>query len=542
MFSTVRFRILFFAGLCLLALAGLAALSWSIILKAETASNNLIQYQLKETWLLSDLAQDHRRLQDLAYKTKGQLLLWSEITPVFTELQESLPSHWQAVANNPQLSAWAEEHQADFDRVTALIERLESKMAEKSYYQVGKVVDFDLVPAMEPMLTAIQQRQQLTREALSSAAQGLLGFLAHQQNFLFIGSALFLIMVVGMTLWLHHTVIRRLLRMELGLSEMARDADLRKTPNLRGKDEVAGVGRAIRCLVEHFGHFIADIRQAATGLSQRSSQLDAEAESLQNTSNDTLRLIGDVNRSMDNIVEQTSSIETAIAQSVATVNDAISANTEAQQGIVSSAQAAEHTVEIINRVGDSITTLTESSTKISKVIDIIADIAEQTNLLALNAAIEAARAGEQGRGFAVVADEVRVLSQRTAESTRDIRQWVGDLTEGVDGVGRQLESMRTAGNQNRSQIIELQAFLEQLQGQFVEMERHSEGISGAIATQRDESGRIGRRAQALKESADSLALCVQNTRSVSDALRQESTSMHQLVDRFKTGDGKAALS
>ncbi|SEG83821.1 methyl-accepting chemotaxis protein [Marinobacterium lutimaris] len=534
MFGTVRFRILFFAALCLLALAGLAALSWSIIVKAETASNNLIEQQLKESWLLSDLGQDHHRLQDLAYKTKGQLLLWDEITPSFTELRESLPQHWQAASDNPGLSEWTNAHQADFERVIALMERMVEGIEAKSYYQIGKVVDFDLVPAMEPMLSAISERQRTNREDLSGAAQGLISFLADQQNFLFIGSGVFLIIVIGMTLWLNRTVIIHLLTMERGLITMERDADLRTTPELKGKDEVANVSQAIRRLVERFRHFIADIQQAATALTERSSQLDAEAESLQSTSGKTLQLINDVNTSMESIIDQTESIETAMGHSLATVNEAIAANTEAQKGMASSARAAENTVEIIAQVGDSITSLTESSGKISQVIDIIAEIAEQTNLLALNAAIEAARAGEHGRGFAVVADEVRVLSQRTADSTRDIRQWVGDLSEGVEGVGRQLDSMRAAGNENRAHITTLHSFLEQLQGRFIEMERHSEGVSSAIATQRDESGRIGRRAQALRESADSLGLCVENTRSVSDALRQESGSMQTLIARFKT--------
>ena len=94
--------------------------------------------------------------------------------------------------------------------------------------------------------------------------------------------------------------------------------------------------------------------------------------------------------------------------------------------------------------------------------------------------------------------------------------------------------MREAGSQNLSHNTALQTFLEQLQGRFVEMERQHEGVAAAIATQRDESGRIGRRAEALRDSADSLAHCVQNTRSVSDALRQESSSMHTLIARFKT--------
>ncbi|QSR34750.1 hypothetical protein CFI10_07030 [Marinobacterium iners] len=124
MLGTVRFRILFFAFLCVLALAGLATLAWSIIIKAEEASNNLIHTSLEETWLLVDLEQDHRKLQDLSYKTKAQLLLWDEIEPTHADLKQALPSHWQRIENNVGLSAWAEAHQAEFDRVMAYLDAM----------------------------------------------------------------------------------------------------------------------------------------------------------------------------------------------------------------------------------------------------------------------------------------------------------------------------------------------------------------------------------------------------------------------------------
>jgi methyl-accepting chemotaxis protein len=534
MLGTVRFRILFFALLCVLALAGLATLAWSIILKAEEASNSLIHTSLEETWLLVDLEQDHRRLQDLSYKTKGQLLLWDEIEPTHADLKQALPRHWQRIENNAGLSEWARTHRADFEKVMAYLDAIAPGISDRSYYRVGQVVDFDLVPALEPMLQAIEERQRTSREGLSSAAQGLLTFLAGQQNYLFGGSVLFLVMVVSMTLWLRHTVILRLQRMERDLAAMDRNSDLTGVPVVDGKDEVAGVNRALSGLVQRFEHFVGDVRAAAGGLTERSAQLDREAETLHSTSTQTRRLIDDVNQSMNNIADQSSAIEAASEQSANTVREALAANAEARQGISSSEQAADHAVSIINRVSESITTLTESSGRISQVISIIADIAEQTNLLALNAAIEAARAGEHGRGFAVVADEVRVLSQRTADSTRDIRQWVEELVAGVGEVEQRLDGMRDAGSRNRAHIKTLRAFLERLQDQFVELENHSAGISEAIATQRDETGRVGRRAQALEESADSLVASVGSAREVSNALRQESDSMRGLIARFKT--------
>jgi methyl-accepting chemotaxis protein len=534
MFATVRTRILFFAFLSVFALAGLATLSWSIILKAEAASETLIRNNLSESWLLADLEQDHRQLQDLAYKIKAQLLLWNEIEAAFSALEASLPAQWNRLAANDGLKNWAEEHRADYERVQALMAGMKDGIGEKSYYRVGQVVDFDLFPAMEPMLTAITARQRKSRDSVSAGADELLAFLSGQQAFLVAGSVSFLLIVVAMTWWLRQSVILRLQGMERDLVAMEENADLTRVPVLRGQDEVAGVAKALGGLVSRFEHFIGDIRSAAGGLDERSGALDSGAESLQAASEKTRSQIRDVSQSMAAIADQASAIGRATDESASTVKAAVAANDEVQHRLTTSEAAAEHTVDVIARVSGSIHALSESTGKIEQVIGVIADIAEQTNLLALNAAIEAARAGEHGRGFAVVADEVRTLSRRTSDSTRDISQWVQDLVSGVSSVDALLDEMREAGISNREHLVALKAHLATLKGQFVVLESHSTEISSAVVLQRDEIGRVGRRSGALDESADFLIQSVEQTRTISEALRQESVSMRQLIARFRT--------
>ncbi|MFB2705051.1 methyl-accepting chemotaxis protein [Marinobacter shengliensis] len=534
MLSTVRARILFFAVLSLIAVTGLAVLSWTIILKAEDASENLMRNNLQDTWVLMDLEQDHRRLQDLAFKIKAQLLLWDEIETEFDYLDTALRDHWKRVQGAERLRNWAVDHQGEFARVLALMGDMGKGIEEKSYYRVGQVVDFQLFPALEPMLEAINQQQAGSRDDVAAGADDLLAFLSGQRVVLLGGSLAFLVVVVAMTLWLRHSVILRLQYMERELMAMEAESDLSRTPEVGGRDEVAGVAGALESLVRRFEGFIGDIRRAAAGLDERSAALDEGAEALQRASEETGQQISDVSASMTSIADQASQIEQATELSAATVRQAVVGNVEVQGGLRNSEQAAEHTVEVIARVSESIHALNDSTGKIEQVIGVIADIAEQTNLLALNAAIEAARAGEHGRGFAVVADEVRTLSRRTAESTSNIRQWVQDLVTGVGSVDGLLAEMREAGELNQSNLLALKTHLERLKNQFDELEQHSDHIRSSIALQHEEIGRVGRRAVSLSAIADTLTENVDNARRVSESLRQESVSMRQLASGFRT--------
>lgn len=533
MLRTVRSRILFFSFLSVFALAALAVLSWSIMTRAESASEALVRENLSESWLLEDLEQGHRRLQDLAYKIKAQLMLWDEIDVEFQALTAALPEHWRSIEDDAGLSEWATENRALFESVLALIESMRPGIEGRSYYRVGQVVDFDLFPALGPMLAAINNRKESSRATIEISSQDLLAFLDAQKIWLLAGSAVFLMSVVLMTLWLRRSVIGRLQLLESGLREMDETSDLSRRPVITGHDEVAGVTRALVGLVSRFELFIGEVRTAAHSINDRSMSLDSQAEGVQASTDTTRRQIHDVSQSMAAIANQASAIDLATENSATTVRDAVAANAVVQEGLRNSEQAAEHTVEVIGRVSRSIQALSESSGKIESVIGVIADIAEQTNLLALNAAIEAARAGEHGRGFAVVADEVRTLSRRTSDSTREIRQWVTDLVTGVSGVEGLLDEMRDAGGMNQRNLDALKNHLERLGSQFTELENRSAEIGNAVAVQREEIDRVGRRSRALDDSSGSLITSVDNTRQISEYLRQESVTMRQLISRFK---------
>jgi methyl-accepting chemotaxis protein len=224
-----------------------------------------------------------------------------------------------------------------------------------------------------------------------------------------------------------------------------------------GTRETARAGQALNALVQKFRAIIADAK--------RSSERIADASRALATASDQ------VTRSSAAQAESASSVAAAVEQASVSVSET-AANASVANEIVGKARAGverrsprwPQTVgnvngiaELIRSLGPERRALDRSSNKIGGIVQVIKEIADQTNLLALNAAIEAARAGEQGRGFAVVADEVRGLAERTGKATQEIASLIGDIQSQIGvtvrrhAAGQRADSGKPrAGRQHRS--------------------------------------------------------------------------------------------
>jgi methyl-accepting chemotaxis protein len=304
------------------------------------------------------------------------------------------------------------------------------------------------------------------------------------------------------------------------------EGDLTRRLAKKSEDEVGELVLWFNTFVEKLQGIIRDLvnnvlplSQLALTLSQISSEADDNIRRQQSASGEVKRAVGEMSDSVE-----------AVAQSAgAAAESARTADEKAQQGlsiVKETVTSIESLARAVDNAGDVIGRLEQDSEKVGMVLDVIKTIADQTNLLALNAAIEAARAGEAGRGFAVVADEVRTLASRTQQSTQEIhaiidqlqsaaRSAVGVIEMGKSQAGESVEKATRAGRR-------LEAIAEVVTSIF----HKNEQIAGATEQQQRVSSHIVDHVNGISAQADNTA---QSSRRMAEASRE----LAQLAGRLE---------
>ncbi|MBI3577995.1 MAG: methyl-accepting chemotaxis protein, partial [Ignavibacteriales bacterium] len=316
-------------------------------------------------------------------------------------------------------------------------------------------------------------------------------------------------------------------------------ADLNSQFNTKRKDELGELQRSFDSFVASMKETLLQVAEATSAVASASSEISTSTEEMaagaQEQTSQTSEIATAVEQMTKTIVENSRNVTQISDGAKLTRKQAEEGGVIVEETVVGMNRIAE----VVNRSAEKVQVLGKSSEQIGEIIGVIDDIADQTNLLALNAAIEAARAGEQGRGFAVVADEVRKLAERTTKATKEIAVMIKQIqTDTKEAVGSMLQ-----GRKEVDEGIQLAGRAKDKLVEIVENVQNAADTMAQVATSTEEqsstSEQIAKNVEAVSAVTQQTASGTQQIARAAEDLNRLTENLQQLVNKFKLSNDAA---
>ncbi len=390
--------------------------------------------------------------------------------------------------------------------------------------QNGEQTSFFLKPIEgTPWLLATALPSHLLTEKTRSVL-GTLGWLQ-----LPLVGFLLLLMVVAL-----RNLMRRLHLLSGNIQSLSSgDADLTRRIEIKGDDEVDRIGVAVNRFIAYLQEMIADLATSSRQISVELEQLKQQSD---HTNGILARHASETDQAVTAITEMSSTADSVAQSANETASFTQAANDHAAHSRRTVDEAAQSVLALVSEVDSAtarVQAMQQDARRINDVLGVIGEIAGQTNLLALNAAIEAARAGEQGRGFAVVADEVRALAGRTQQSTSEINEMLAALQSAVDAAVDAMEKTKGSCQATAERTTRVNSGLDEMADSVNRIHDLSAQIAAAAEEQSAVSGEINQNMVAVRDMVDELVESGVTVSKSTDGLSASNDRLIAMVSRFK---------
>ncbi|WP_285426430.1 methyl-accepting chemotaxis protein [Pseudomonas sp. efr-133-TYG-103a] len=433
----------------------------------------------------------------------------------------------------------APDEQATYDQYVKLLndyrqleERMKSLSSANKLDELTALLNADLQTNSDQMNVVLGKLIEINTQQLNNTNSQA----SQQYSTAFTMVVTLLIIATALTLlfaWLLTNSITRPIASALNAAEEIAEGDLTRTIHVDGTDEA---GRLLAAMLK----MQSKLRDTLQRISGSATQLASAAEELNAVTDESARGLSQQNNEIEQaataVNEMTSAVEEVARNAVSTSEASKNATTSASDG----RDLVQETVSAIERMSGDVQgtatligNLAEESRDIGKVLDVIRGLADQTNLLALNAAIEAARAGEAGRGFAVVADEVRALAHRTQQSTSEIERMIGSIQGGTE---QAVNSMRSSTERAESTLSIAKGAglaLDTINSAVVEINERNLVIASAAEEQAQVAREVDRNLVNIRDLSTQSATGANQTSAASNELSRLAVDLNGMVARFR---------
>ncbi|RMO67037.1 Methyl-accepting chemotaxis protein [Pseudomonas syringae pv. primulae] len=525
-------------GIITVLLIGLGGFSYVQIDQLRTAEQNIEENSLPSIQVVDDIqiALLHARLESIRMLASTDPAVHSTAEAKAREAIEALRSSSEFYRKNlisgaTDLAQFEDANSkmgAYIDGVKQII-AMDSSDHEKAL-SFANAEQVQRATAYQEKLTTL--REQNAEEAVSSGNDATAVY-NHSVNVLLTVVIAASLLTVVLAIALTRSIVDPI-SVSLKLAEDIAAGDLTRQLSVVGSDEASRLMNALNTMSGNLRSTVQEISGASAQLSTAAVEMTSITESADRT---LQQQNSEIEQAATAVNEMSAAVEEVARNATSTSEAARQSSLSADLGnqrVAETLSAMQKLTGLVEGSSEQVTALAAQAQDISKVLSVIRGIAEQTNLLALNAAIEAARAGEQGRGFAVVADEVRALAHRTQTSTQEIEQMISAIQAGSSATVESMQKSTLEVHSTRKTAEGAGESLRQITDSVLEINNRNLQIATASEQQAHVARDVDRSLVSIRDLAVQSSEGTRQTLVASNELSQLAVNLNDLVLRFKT--------
>ena len=346
-------------------------------------------------------------------------------------------------------------------------------------------------------------------------------------------SLVLLLLANGLMYGVIQLSLRDVINIQKQITEVATNKDLSIRITVATKDELGQIAIAVNGLLSGMDKVVGEVRNSIIEVASANNELAATMDELSTTFSHQAHQVAEMVNAMGDISEVSRTTSDALSSNMSSLEqtaDVTRTETEKLDKVsVDMAEIEQDTVSL----AETIRHLSESSSEIGNILGVINDIANQTNLLALNAAIEAARAGEAGRGFAVVADEVRKLAERTQDATKEIETIITGLQQESEKASQAMDKSIISVQEGSGNISNVTSEIKRAVEQVTHLYTDMRPVSDSVSNQYDMVQHVVDNTRNISAGIEESTSAVSEVNNTVNHLQQRTESLKQLIEQFK---------